>query len=77
MAFERTIRKIVKYWLSNGTIEDKKSFSRHSKITKITNGESTDLDRLIYRKRECTAELAKRRLLLRASGYLNRLGWQK
>ena len=66
MAFERTIRKIVKYWLSNGTIEDNKSFSRHNKIKK--QSESTALDQLIYRKRECTTELDKRRLLLLASG---------
>ena len=40
------------------------------------------MNTLIYRKRECTAEQAKRKLLLRASGrtiqrYLNRLGWRK
>ena len=78
----KTIRRIVNHWLVSGTIEDKKSFNRHNKITKITNGEITALDRLIYRKRECTAEQAKRKLLLRASGrtiqrYLNRLGWRK
>ena len=62
----KTIRRIVNHWLVSGTIEDKKSFNRHNKITKITNGEITALDRLIYRKKECTAEQAKRKLLLRA-----------
>ena len=43
------------------------SLARRLQNTKITQGEMTALDRLIYRKRELSASQAKNRLNLRAS----------
>ena len=79
---ERTVRRIVKYWQETGSIADKESLTRSNNLTKITVGELKALDKLIYRRRETTANTAKNELNLRASTrtvekYLNKLGWKK
>ena len=81
-ASDITLRRIINQWNLESSVEDKKSISRHTSITKVTNGELSALDKLIYKHRDLSASAAKLRLQLRASArtvqkYLNRLGRRK
>ena len=71
-----SVLRIVKHWEANGSVNEKISLTRRLTHTKITQNQMNALNRLIYRKRELSAENAKRRLNLRASArtvrkYLN------
>jgi len=61
---ERTIRRTIKHWLLTGSVLNKKSLTRSIRLTKITAGELSNLDQLIYRKREISAFQAKTELNL-------------
>ena len=53
---KETLRRIIKQWNFEASIEDKKTVERHIAITKITNGELTALDKFIYKNRAATAK---------------------
>ena len=67
IASEVTLRRIIKQWNSEASIEDKRPVERNIAITKITNGELTALDKFIYKNRDLSASTAKTSLNLRAS----------
>ena len=70
------MRRIINQWNLESSVEDKKSMSRHTSITKVTNGELSALDKLIYKHRDLSASAAKLRLqsARTVQKYLNRLG---
>ena len=81
-ASEKTLRRIVKYYLSTGAVTNKKSLIRSINLMKISPNQLNELDNLIEENKETTALQARNLLNLRVStrtvqNYLRRLGWRR
>ena len=63
-----TIKRIIFRYIFDGTLSVRQSLTRSISKTKITEHDLERLDRLIYKKRDMSAKLAKQKL---------RLGWVK
>ena len=63
-----TIKRIIFRYFFDGTLSVRQSLTRSISKTKITEYDLERLDRLIYKKRDMSAKLAKKKLRLEASG---------